>query len=50
MVVLEQLYLACSHNNDEDKGYASFLESLKPLIEQEIEKSDYPVFKLNFVK
>jgi quinol monooxygenase YgiN len=33
-----------------DKGYASFLESLKPLIEQEIEKSDYTVFKLNFVK
>jgi len=33
-----------------DKEYASFLESLKPLIEQEIEKSDYTVFKLNFVK
>ena len=30
-----------------DKEYASFLESLKPLIEQEIEKSDYMVFKLN---
>jgi hypothetical protein len=27
-----------------------FLESLEPLIEQEIEKSDYPVFKLNFLK
>ena len=33
-----------------DKEYASFLESLKPLIEQEIEKTDYTVFKLNFVK
>ena len=30
-----------------DKEYASFLESLKPLIEQEIEKKDYMVFKLN---
>jgi heme-degrading monooxygenase HmoA len=30
-----------------DKEYASFLESLKPLIEQEIEKSDYMVFKRN---
>jgi heme-degrading monooxygenase HmoA len=33
-----------------NKEHASFLESLKPLIEQEIEKSDYTVFKLNFVK
>jgi hypothetical protein len=33
-----------------DKEYDSFLESLKPLIEQEIEKSDYTVFKLNFIK
>ncbi len=32
---------------NDDKEYASFLESLKPLIEQEIEKSDYMVFKLN---
>ena len=30
-----------------DKEYASFLEVLKPLIEQEIEKSDYTVFKLS---
>ena len=34
----------------DNKEYASFLESLKPLIEQEIEKSDYTVFKLNFVR
>jgi quinol monooxygenase YgiN len=33
-----------------DKEYASFLEVLKPLIEQEIEKSDYTVYKLNLVK
>ena len=33
-----------------DKEYASSLESLKPLIEQEIEKNDYTVFKLNFAK
>jgi hypothetical protein len=26
------------------KGYASFLESLKPLIEQQIENKDYAVF------
>jgi heme-degrading monooxygenase HmoA len=30
-----------------DKEYGSFLKSLKPLIEQEIEKSDYMVFNLN---
>jgi hypothetical protein len=30
-----------------DKSYATFLEMLKPLTEQEIEKSDYIVFKLN---
>jgi hypothetical protein len=30
-----------------DKEYLAFLESLKPLIEQEIEKSDYTVFKFN---
>jgi hypothetical protein len=30
-----------------DRDYSEFLESLKPLIEQEIEKSDYTVFKLN---
>ena|ERR671939_547867 len=30
-----------------DKEYFAFLESLKPLIEQEIEKSDYTVFKFN---
>jgi hypothetical protein len=29
-----------------DKDYSEFLESLKPLIEQEIEKSDYRVYKL----
>lgn len=28
------------------KDYSEFLESLKPLIEQEIEKSDYRVYKL----
>ena len=33
-----------------DKEHASFLESLKPLIEQEIEKSDYTVFKLTLAK
>jgi hypothetical protein len=33
-----------------DKDYASLLESLKPLIEQVMEKTDYTVFKLNFVK
>jgi quinol monooxygenase YgiN len=37
-------------NYTNDKEYASFLESLKPLIEQEIEKNDYTVFKLNFIK
>jgi quinol monooxygenase YgiN len=30
-----------------DKDYSAFLDSLKPIIEQEIEKSDYTVFKLN---
>jgi heme-degrading monooxygenase HmoA len=30
-----------------DKEYFAFLESLKPLIEQEIEKSDYNIFKFN---
>jgi heme-degrading monooxygenase HmoA len=33
-----------------DKDHASFVESLTQLIEQEIEKSDYTVYKLNFVK
>jgi quinol monooxygenase YgiN len=37
-------------NYANDKDYASFLESLKPLIEQVMEKTDYTVFKLNFVK
>jgi quinol monooxygenase YgiN len=30
-----------------DKDYSSLLEKLKPLIEQEIERADYTVFKFN---
>ena len=33
-----------------NKEYSTFLESLKPLIEQEIEKKDYKVFGFNINK
>jgi heme-degrading monooxygenase HmoA len=33
-----------------NKEYSSFLESLKPIIEQEIENKDYKVFGLNLNK